>query len=101
MAHQPSTEPPSAAAEENAVAKQSAPIASTDLPVSRWGWPLLQALRHDALQAWASIHQSGDAVHTRIMGRTMHFLFHPTLVRSVLMQDEQAFAKEGGQTAVF
>lgn len=101
MAHQPSTEPPSAAAEENAVAKQSAPIASTDLPVSRWGWPLLQALRHDALQAWASIHQSGDAVQTRIMGRTMHFLFHPTLVRSVLMQDEQAFVKEGGQTAVF
>lgn len=67
----------------------------------QFGWPLLQDLRRDALAAWADIHTYGDAVRISMLGRVVHFLFHPSLMRAVLMQDEQGFNKENRQVAVF
>ena len=65
------------------------------------GWPLLQDLQHNTLATWAHIHTYGDAVSIKILGRTVHFLFHPALIRTVLMQNEQRFKKEKRQVAVF
>ncbi len=65
------------------------------------GWSLLRNLQHNALAVWANIHTYGDAVRISILGRTVHFLFHPALMRAVLMQDEQGFSKENRQVAVF
>lgn len=65
------------------------------------GWPLLKNLQYNTLATWAHIHTYGDAVRINMLGRAVHFLFHPALIRAVLMQDEQEFNKENRQVAVF
>lgn len=72
-----------------------------ELRSPRWGLALVNALRANTLGAWEDIHRSGDVVRARILGRSFVFVFHPRLLRAVLMEHDDAFHKEARQTKVF
>lgn len=65
------------------------------------GLGLMRDFARDTLATWEALQRQGDAVQVRVLGRRVHFLFHPALLRAVLQHDEQALRKEDRQTAVF
>jgi len=69
--------------------------------VSGFGLPLMRDFARDTLGTLSRLARAGDAVHARVLGRRVHFLFHPTLVRAVLMEDEKGLFKEPRQLRVF
>ncbi len=76
-------------------------FASVRLAVPGLGLPLMRDFARDTLGTMSRVARAGDAVHVRVLGRRVHFLFHPTLVRAVLMEDEKGLFKEPRQLRVF
>ena len=76
-------------------------FSSVRLPVAGLGLPLMRDFAADTLGTLWQLARAGDAVHVRVLGRRVHFLFHPTLVRAVLMEDEKGLFKEPRQLRVF
>jgi cytochrome P450 len=55
----------------------------------------------DTLGTLSRLARAGDAVQVRVLGRPIHFVFHPALVRAAMMEDEKTLLKEPRQLRVF
>jgi cytochrome P450 len=86
---------------EKSGSNQVMSLAFTKLSLPKFGLPILKDFARDTIGTFKRLSRHGDAVKVRVGWQQVHFLFHPELLRSVLLEDERSFFKDPRNLKVF
>ena len=92
---------PDAASLQGATADQPIRFRVTTVTPPRFGLPLVRDFVIDTLGTLDRLSRAGDVVQLKVGWQRIHFLFHPELLRTALLEDEGDLVKEDRQLRVF